>query len=71
MKRYITIAVLFLTTVVMAQNPITKDVGEFSEVKVFDLINVTMIKSDKNQVTIAGKNKTEKVVSPKYGGSEK
>ena len=67
MKRYITIAVLFLTTVVMAQNPITKDVGEFSEVKVFDLINVTMIKSDKNQVTIAGKNKRDVEVINKNG----
>ena len=67
MKRYITIAVLFLTTVVMAQNPTTKDVGEFSEVKVFDLINVTMIKSDKNQVTIAGKNKRDVEVINKNG----
>ena len=51
----------------MAQNPITKDVGEFSEVKVFDLINVTMIKSDKNQVTIAGKNKRDVEVINKNG----
>lgn len=67
MKQYITLIVLFLTTVIMAQSPITKDISEFSEVKVFDLINVTMIKSDKNQVVIEGRNRRDVEVINKNG----
>lgn len=67
MKQYITLIVLFLTTVIMAQSPINKDISEFSEVKVFDLINVTMIKSDKNQVVIEGRNRRDVEVINKNG----
>lgn len=38
----------------MAQNPIAKEVGDFNEVKVYDLIEVNLIKSDNNKVVIAG-----------------
>lgn len=38
-----------------AQDTIEKTTGEFSTVKVYDLINLKMIKSDENKVIIAGK----------------
>lgn len=54
MKKLLTILVLTITTSISAQSLIVKQIGEFTEVKVFDLINVTMIKSYKNEVVIEG-----------------
>ena len=42
-----------------AQDTIEKTTGEFSTVKVYDLINLKMIKSDENKVIIAGDNKED------------
>ncbi len=51
------LAVFFLsTTFLVAQNPINKNVGDFNEVKVFDLIKVSLVKSDENKVMITGEN---------------
>lgn len=54
MKTILAIVLLTLTTVLTAQNPIEKGVGDFSEVKVFDLIEVNLIKSDVDKVEITG-----------------
>jgi putative autotransporter adhesin-like protein len=43
----------WLTSV--AQGTIDKEVGDFEEIKVFDLIEVDLIKSDENRVLIKGK----------------
>jgi hypothetical protein len=59
MKTYISITLFFIASILVAQSPITKTIGEFTEVKAFDLINVTMIKSDKNEVVVEGKNKRD------------
>ncbi len=39
-----------------AQEKMERSIGEFNTVKVFDLINVTMIKSTENKVVISGEN---------------
>lgn len=67
MKKLLIILVLIITTSIFAQSPIVKQIGEFTEVKVFDLINVTMIKSDKNEVVIDGSNKRNVQVINKNG----
>ena len=54
MKTILTIALLVVTSVLTAQNPKEKGVGDFSEVKVYDLIEVNLIKSDTNRVEITG-----------------
>ncbi|MGB6268822.1 MAG: head GIN domain-containing protein [Olleya sp.] len=54
MKTFLAIALLVVTSVLTAQNPIEKGVGDFSEVKVFDLIEVNLIKSDVDKVEITG-----------------
>lgn len=54
MKTFITIAFLALTSIITAQNPKEKGVGDFTEVKVFDRIEVNLIKSDVNKVEITG-----------------
>ncbi len=54
MRTILTIALLVVTSVLTAQNPKEKGVGDFTEVKVFDLIEVNLIKSDVDKVEITG-----------------
>ena len=67
MKKAIIIIAFVISTTVFAQSPIVKDVGEFKEFKAFDLINVTMIKSDENKVVIEGANRRNVQVINKNG----
>ncbi|SRX72555.1 head GIN domain-containing protein [Aequorivita antarctica] len=56
MKKLIFISVLFITSFAFSQEEIKTEVGDFSELKVYDLITVKLIPSDENRVVIAGKN---------------
>jgi len=67
MKTLVKLFVLFITTVVFAQSPIEKPIAEFTELKVFDLIEVELVKSNENKVLITGKNKENVVVINKEG----
>ena len=40
----------------IAQGTVDREVGEFHEIKVFDLIEVNLIQSDENRIVIKGKN---------------
>ena len=46
---------------------IKKDVGEFTTLKAFDLINITLIESNKNSVEITGENANNVVIVNKNG----
>ena len=49
--------ILFMVCIqTFSQTPITKTLGEFSEIKVFDLINVELIKATENKIIISGRN---------------
>jgi hypothetical protein len=50
-----------------AQKPVEKTIGEFTELKVYDLIEVEMIKSNENKVIISGKNSQDVLVNNKNG----
>ena len=67
MKNIIKTLIFLLTVTVIAQKPITKTVGEFTELKVYDLINVDLIKSKENKIVITGKNASEVVFVNKDG----
>lgn len=56
MKNYIAVLFVFMIANVFAQRIVDKDMGNFNQVKVFDLIEVNLIKSDENKVLIKGKN---------------
>ena len=56
MKNTILVLVLFISTLLIGQNPLDKKVGDFSEVKVYDRIEVNLIKSDENMVVITGED---------------
>ncbi|PTM11881.1 MAG: DUF2807 domain-containing protein [Bacteroidetes bacterium] len=67
MKHRLIVLAILITGVISAQKPITKTIGEFSELKVYDLINVELIKAKDNKVEISGKNAAEVVIINKDG----
>lgn len=67
MKSLVKFVVLLITTSVFAQNAIERQIGEFTELKVYDLIHVELIKSDQNKVVITGDN-TEDVILKNTNG---
>ena len=67
MKTLVKVFVLLITTVIFAQNPIEKNVGDFSELKIYDLIEVELVKSNENKVTITGENKEDVIINNKNG----
>jgi hypothetical protein len=56
MKKLFFITTLFITTFTFSQEEINTEVGDFNELKVYDLITVKLVPSDVNKVVIAGKN---------------
>ncbi|EPR71967.1 hypothetical protein ADIWIN_3053 [Winogradskyella psychrotolerans RS-3] len=59
MKKIGLVLTLICTLFINAQDSIEKQVGEFSTVKVFDLIHLKMMASDENKVVISGKNRND------------
>ncbi|UJH68235.1 head GIN domain-containing protein [Allomuricauda sp. SCSIO 65647] len=56
MKTIITFCLALATFSVFSQRTIDREVGEFKEIKVFDLIEVNLIQSDENRILIKGWN---------------
>lgn len=54
MKHIFTFVFCLLAYTTFAQKPVEKQVGDFEEVKVFDLIEINLIKSTENKVVITG-----------------
>ncbi len=67
MKRIALITSLIFTTIVFAQKNIEKTVGQFSQLKVYDLIEVELIRSDQNKVVISGENANDVLIINKNG----
>jgi hypothetical protein len=67
MKLFSTLITLFIVVTSYAQNPITKNVGDFTEVKVYDRIVVNLVKSDENKVIITGEDASQVEVVNKDG----
>jgi len=62
MKTIYSILLFCITITLTAQNGQDKVVGEFKEIKVYDRIEVELIKSDKNKVVVSGKNSEDVVI---------
>ena len=54
MKTALTLFALFFSTHFISQELVSKEVGDFSEIKVFDLIEINLIQADENRVEIKG-----------------
>ena len=57
----------YTSTLLLTQDSVTKNIGDFSILKVYDLINVELIKSDKNLAEILGDNKDNIEIVNKNG----
>jgi hypothetical protein len=67
MKHIIAFVFCLMTFTAFAQKPIEKNVGDFDEVKVFDLIEINLIKSNENKVVITGVDTEDVEVINKKG----
>lgn len=67
MKQLFIIFAVLMSSMAFAQNPIEKTVGEFNKLKVYDLIEVELIKSKEDKVVINGKNKENVLINNKNG----
>lgn len=56
MKHILSLLFLFVTLTVFSQNPKEINVQDFTTVKVFDLIHISLIKSEDNKVVISGQD---------------
>lgn len=56
MRHIFTLLLVFSTAITFSQRTIDKQVGDFNEIKVFDLIEVNLIHSDVNRILIKGQN---------------
>ena len=56
MKRIITFLTILISISAIAQNSTEKTIGEFSKLKVYDLINVELIKATENKIIVSGNN---------------
>ena len=65
MKKGIALVFILLTQIVAAQ--VTRDLGDFDEVKVFDKLNVKLIASTENKIVITGNRENEVEVVTKNG----
>lgn len=54
MKTALTLFALFISTHFISQELVSKEVGDFSEIKVYDLIEINLIQADENRVEIKG-----------------
>ncbi|WP_291103640.1 MULTISPECIES: head GIN domain-containing protein [unclassified Flavobacterium] len=65
MKNVLVIAIVLLAQVTFAQ--VTRDLGDFDSVKVFDKLNVKLISSSENKIIITGNRENEVEVVNKNG----
>jgi Putative auto-transporter adhesin, head GIN domain len=67
MKHILTVLTILIASVAIAQNTIEKTIGEFTQLKAYDLIEVNLVKSKENKVVISGKNINAVVIVNKNG----
>ncbi|MBV7269125.1 head GIN domain-containing protein [Winogradskyella luteola] len=67
MKKVVFILILLVGSITNAQETIEKTIGEFKTVKVYDLINLKMMKSNENKVVISGENRKDVDIVNKNG----
>lgn len=67
MRTALKVLALLMVTTVFSQGKLEKDTGRFEEIKVFDGISVTLVKSDKNQVVVTGEDSDRVAIVNKNG----
>lgn len=65
--KHLYIVLFIVCTQLFSQTSTTKSLGEFSELKVYDLINVELIKSSENKIFVSGPNSENISIIQKNG----
>lgn len=60
MKKLVFLSLFLMTVLASAQTTITKNLGDFSEIKIYNGISIELVKSDKQQIVVTGE-KSDKV----------
>ena len=66
MKRFI-LTLLIIPSLLVSQEEINRNLGDFTKLSIYDGINVELIKSDENKVEASGENTRFIVVKNKNG----
>ncbi|MEZ0007433.1 hypothetical protein ABH942_002814 [Flavobacterium sp. 28YEA47A] len=67
MKKIILVAFLMLSQVNFAQEKLTKNLGDFDQVKVFDRISVQLVPANENKIEITGNRRDDVEIVNKNG----
>ena len=67
MKRILLLVVLCVSTLSFSQKTIEKNLGDFNKLKVYDLIEVELIKANENKMLITGNNRDHVIINNKKG----
>ncbi|WP_255572893.1 head GIN domain-containing protein [Hanstruepera marina] len=67
MKNSLIVIFLMISTVSFSQDIVEKQIGEFKELKVYDLIQVKLVQSSENKIEITGEHKDQVVFVNKNG----
>tara|TARA_B100000427_G_scaffold230028_1_gene193225 strand:- start:169 stop:858 length:690 start_codon:yes stop_codon:yes gene_type:complete len=67
MRTKILITALILTQTLFSQNENSRKIGDFDVLKVYDLINIELIKAEENRATITGQHSNNVVIINKNG----
>ena len=70
MKKLFFIIVLMISNIVISQTTISKTIGDFQTIKIYNGINIELIKSDEQKLVISGE-KAEKVKVKNNNGTLK
>ena len=65
--KHIALLILSFSALFNAQAQVEKKLGEFHELKVYDLIDVQLVKSDENRIVLTGNNTQDVVIVNKNG----
>ena len=65
--KHLQIILFIVSTQLFSQTAITKTLGEFSELKVYDLINTELIKASENKIIVSGTNSENISIKQKNG----
>ena len=63
--KFYTFFFLFSYFLVGSQTPVSKSIGDFSELKVYDLINVELVESNENKIEITGEETSNVLIVQK------
>ena len=65
--KHLQIVLFIVCTQLFSQTATTKTLGEFSELKVYDLINTELIKASENKIVVSGNNSENISIVQKNG----